>query len=79
MVSRGQVNKRDAYLLAADELTDRFPEAAAWLQGRASRFAAEASDGEENEVRWADLFGSAPDFTGGRDVGEFLDKQRGEA
>ena len=29
--------------------------------------------------RWADLFGIAPNFTGDRDAGEFLDDSRGEA
>ncbi len=29
--------------------------------------------------KWADMFGAAPDFTGGQEVDEFLDEQRGEA
>lgn len=34
---------------------------------------------DPRRVRWTDLFGAAPDFTGGQDVGEFLDESRGEA
>lgn len=30
-------------------------------------------------VKWADLFGIAPNFTGGKDVNEYLDESRGEA
>lgn len=36
-------------------------------------------NGPRPKARWVDLFGADPDFTGGRDVNDFLDEQRGEA
>lgn len=30
------------------------------------------------EPNWADLYGAAPNYTGGQDVSEWLDEQRGE-
>lgn len=29
--------------------------------------------------KWTDLFGSAPNFTGGMDIDEYLEQSRGEA
>lgn len=37
-------------------------------------------EGEHSPTpKWVDLFGMAPDFTGGQDVNEYLDESRGEA
>jgi len=33
----------------------------------------------EPEVRWSDIFGAAPDFTGGMPADEWLKEQRGQA
>lgn len=33
----------------------------------------------DSPITWVDLFGIAPDFTGGLPVDEFLEESRGEA
>lgn len=40
---------------------------------------AEVSALFKTTVRWVDLFGMDPDFTGGQDVNEYLDESRGDA
>lgn len=35
--------------------------------------------GVSERLKWADLLGAAPDFTGGQDVNEYLDESRGDA
>lgn len=34
---------------------------------------------DRERPKWVDLFGIAPDFTGGQDINDFLDESRGEA
>lgn len=55
-------------------LLDRLAGCPAREQRLADRHAADLK-----APKWADLFGIAPNYTGGMDVDEWLDQQRGEA
>lgn len=50
-----------------------------WAKQRARKDERRQGQREVDGLRWTDLFGSAPDYTGGMDVNEYLDESRGDA
>lgn len=55
------------------------PAVTAWRLAMAPRPRHEVEILSEPAARWADLFGAAPNYTGGVPVDEWLEAHRGEA